>query len=365
MRKLFFNLHLWGSLLSSVFIVIVCLTGAIIAFEGELDRAMNPRLFRVEPPAGAIASRKPVAEWIQAAIAGTKDKGTFVHLSDDPADSVGVSTPGRKQTFLNPYTGEILGVRTGTTVLADIHQLHSKLLMGDTGKRIVGIGTIFLLFLSLSGIYLWWPSKRFSVKWGASARRVHFDLHHVAGIATSVFVVILCLTGLFINFDDEIVPHVYAWTKSEPTPRDVRSNPQPGIAPLPHEQMIAIAKATIPGTTLVNLQIPGGPKGAYRVSLRFPEDLTPGGRSWVTMDQYTGAVLVQQNSRIPPAGTGYIITNRAIHTGDIFGIPSKIVASISCLAVLIQVVTGLYLWWKKRGKPAAREEMDVLETQQA
>jgi uncharacterized iron-regulated membrane protein len=56
-----------------------------------------------------------------------------------------------------------------------------------------------------------------------------------------------------------------------------------------------------------------------------------------------------QNSRTPPAGTRYVIMNRAIHTGDIFGIPSKIVASLACLAVLGQLVTGIYLWWKKRG----------------
>jgi uncharacterized iron-regulated membrane protein len=38
--------------------------------------------------------------------------------------------------------------------------------------------------------------------------------------------------------------------------------------------------------------------------------------------------------------------NRAIHTGDVFGVPSKIVMSLASLAAVIQVLSGLVMWWK-------------------
>jgi uncharacterized iron-regulated membrane protein len=93
------------------------------------------------------------------------------------------------------------------------------------------------------------------------------------------------------------------------------------------------------------------PTGVYSVSARFPEDLTPGGRSRVYIDQYSGAVLIAEGSRTAPAGSRVITLNRAIHTGDVFGMPSKIVMSLASLAVVVQLVSGLLLWWRKRASP--------------
>ena len=92
---------------------------------------------------------------------------------------------------------------------------------------------------------------------------------------------------------------------------------------------------------------PDGPKGSYPVATRFPEDLTPGGRSWVVVDQYSERALFVENSRTAVPGTKTIIENRAIHTGDIWGYPTKIVMSLSSLLLVLQAVTGYYLWWKK------------------
>ena len=91
-----------------------------------------------------------------------------------------------------------------------------------------------------------------------------------------------------------------------------------------------IARNAIPGTFPFQINVPG-PKGAYQIRSRFPEDLTPGGRSRVIVDQYSGAVLFAEGSRTAPAGARIVIANRAIHTGDIFGIPSKFLMSLASL----------------------------------
>jgi len=76
--------------------------------------------------------------------------------------------------------------------------------------------------------------------------------------------------------------------------------------------------------------------------------LTPGGRSRVVVDQYTGDVLFAESSRTAPAGTRMVIVNRALHTGDIFGIPSKTVVSLASLMAVLQLFTGVVMWWKKK-----------------
>ncbi len=50
-----------------------------------------------------------------------------------------------------------------------------------------------------------------------------------------------------------------------------------------------------------------------------------------------------------------INTNRAIHTGDIFGLPSKAVLSLASLLSVLQVVSGVVMWLKRtpKGRPSS------------
>ena len=81
--------------------------------------------------------------------------------------------------------------------------------------------------------------------------------------------------------------------------------------------------------------------------MRYPEDLTGGGRSWANVDQFSGKVVNFQNSRTVASGTKTIIINRALHTGDILGYFSKVLMSLSSLFLVIQAITGYFMWWKK------------------
>ena len=47
-------------------------------------------------------------------------------------------------------------------------------------------------------------------------------------------------------------------------------------------------------------------------------------------------------------GTRLVILNRAIHTGDLFVLPTKALMSLASLAVVAQAVTGLMMWWRRR-----------------
>jgi uncharacterized iron-regulated membrane protein len=49
MRKLLFNLHLYLALVTGLFVVIIGVTGSVMAFEEDIDRLLNPNLFHVDP----------------------------------------------------------------------------------------------------------------------------------------------------------------------------------------------------------------------------------------------------------------------------------------------------------------------------
>jgi uncharacterized iron-regulated membrane protein len=72
----------------------------------------------------------------------------------------------------------------------------------------------------------------------------------------------------------------------------------------------------------------------------------------VFVHPYTGAVLQAESSRTTAAGTRVVILNRAVHTGDLFGIPTKILMSLASLAAVAQVVSGTLMWWKRPRRQA-------------
>jgi len=343
MRKVFFNLHLYLALIVGLFVVVVGVTGSIMAFEEEIDHALNSKLFKVEPRGERLT---PTAILAAASKAFPGQKFNTLRLPQTPDETVWFNVKGA-QVFLNPYTGEVIGSRDPKTWLGKIHQIHTNLLIGPAGKMVVVTITAVGLFLTLSGIYLWWYVRRWTIKWSANWRRILFDMHNAIGIYSAVSLVILCISGIIIHYDDEIEQSLHARNGTQKVKKQAPSVVVPGATQITAEQAIANAKAYMPGTKELFVYLPPNPKGSYYVGLRYPEDLTPGGRSWVNVDQYSGAINNVQNSRTVAMGTRAIILNRATHTGDILGVFTKFAFSLSALMLVAQSITGYMLWWKR------------------
>jgi uncharacterized iron-regulated membrane protein len=350
-RQLLFTLHRYVALIAGIFVAILGTTGSIMSFEAEIDRMLHPKLSYVTPQKGSALPLTKIGDAIHKAFPGERIGGFT--LSASPNISAQVSLH-RGLVYVNPYTGEILGIRgVGMDFLAYVHQLHLRLLIrnrGDSGKTVVSWAGVAMLYLLLSGLYLWWPLKRVAVR---SGKRFWFDFHNVAGVFSFVFLLVLTVTGLMIGFDELTVPAFYRLTGPHPPKPTVVPPPTPSAEAITPDRAMEIARAAIPGAFPFQLALPG-PKGAYQIRCRFPEDLTPGGRSRMAVEQYTGNILFAESSRAAPAGTRLVTINRAIHTGDIFGVASKTIVSLASLMAVLQLISGVVMWCKKR-PPDLRE----------
>jgi uncharacterized iron-regulated membrane protein len=342
MRRVIVKLHLVSAFVAAIFVVILGLTGTIMAFEDEIDHLTNARLFSVAP-AGTPLPLTDLGAKVLATHPGARIFSYGMGVTPDL--SYYVAAVG-STVYINQYTGEILGERSGPTWLGEVHQLHLRLLAGATGKTVVSWAGVLMLLLTISGLYLWWPLKRLAVNWTVAGRRRWFDLHNTVGVLAFVFLFILTLTGIVIGFESVTSPLFYETTSSRPYPFMVPATPKPAAQMVTPDAAVAAARAAMPGAAPIAVSAPN-PKVAYRVAMRFPEDRTPGGRTRVHVDPYTGAAVLAESSRTTAAGTRIINANRAIHTGDIFGIPSKILMSLASLAAVAQVITGLTMWWKR------------------
>ena len=107
MRKLLLTLHLYTALVAGVFIVILGVTGSIMAFEPELDHMFNRSLFDVQPgtnplPITAVMKTLKTAYPHQAF--------PILYIPSGPDKSYYVPVHGI-EVFVNGYTGQIIGTR--------------------------------------------------------------------------------------------------------------------------------------------------------------------------------------------------------------------------------------------------------------
>ena len=367
MRKLLFNLHLYFALVAGVFIAILGLTGAIMAFEPELEHLAHPHRSYVTPQ----GQPKSLTE-LQAIAQQQEQPGQQpVVFAMSPYPNIAWAVGFRDgAVYINQYTGEVLGVdRSNADFLQYIHGLHLRLLTplwlrkddrGEFGKQLMTWAGVASLFLLASGLYLWWPTKRVRVQWRSGERKSWFDLHNAIGVFSLVFLLVLSLTGLVIGFEGDSGPLLYKLTGSQPVRRpSPKIAPQPGVPVISPDRAMEIARAELPGAAPIAVSVPN-PRQLCGVLMRYPEDLTPGGRSRVYIDPYSGKVVQSESSRTTAAGTRLINLNRALHTGDIFGLPSKFVMSLASLAIFVQFVSGLVMWWKRTRAALRAKKSDAI-----
>src|SRR5207247_7932954 len=140
---------------------------------------------------------------------------------------------------------------------------------------------------------------------------------------------------------------------SSPDPPPAHSIPVAGAKRIGPDDAIRIADAALPAATTTRIDLPSSATGVYVVGKKFPEEPRQYGRSRVSIDQYSGKVLQVASTRSAGLGTRILDLNHPIHTGEVFGAPTQVIAFLVCLMLGGQTVTGVIIWWKpgKLGLP--------------
>ncbi len=340
LRPLLFNLHLIGGLVAGLFLLILGVSGTVLAFSDEIDAFLQPSVFKVAPQAQPLPLAQLAAS--AAAVLRPGDVITVYVPSVRPDRSYWFAAfPGHhrppRQVFVNQYTGEVLGNLSAVRFTLVMKALHNAM----------AFSAIVLVFLAPSGLYLWWPLKRIAIKSSAGFRRLSFDLHNSLGFFFSLFMLGFAATGVYMEFERWTVPATVAMTRSKPVWRTVASQPKTGVQPISADLACSVAQNALPGASILWVSIPREPPAAYLVKMRFPEDHSDNGGSAVLIDQFSGDALDVLSTRSNSAQR-IVNLNRALHTGAIGGGAGRLLAALASLTLPSQAITGAWLWWTKR-----------------
>jgi len=350
LRGLVLYVHLSTALVAGAFIAILGITGSIIAFEPELDHLSHPHLSYVSP-GGKLLTLQEIGDAVSRKFNGEPIVSYL--LSESPDLSLEVVLP-RGIVCVNQYTGEILGVRTrGQTVLGFARATHIRLASGDVGRTIMQWSGPAIIVSLASGLYLWWPGKRFRIRSGWRSKGFWFDLHNSIGVFFFLPLLVVATTGTVIAFEDQAAMLLSKLSNPVQVRREIvaqREAPA-GAEMITADQAVAIALTQMPGAIAYRIQMPRY-GGAYRVSLEDPRHKVVSGRNLITIDQYTGSVISSSRSTESSAGEMILAANEAIHTGEIIGTPTRMLMWLTSVIVPVQVASGLLVWWRRWKTPA-------------
>ena len=215
MKKIFRKIHLWLSVPFGLIITLVCFSGAMLVFENEANEWFRRDLYYVETVKGSPLPMDKLLEKVATTLPDSVAV-TGVSISSDPgrAYQVSLSKPRRASLYVDQYTGEVKGKSERSGFFMLMFRMHRWLLDSMNpgnegifwGKMIVGVSTLLLVFVLISGIVIWWPRTRKALKNSLKItatkgwRRFWYDLHVAGGMYALIFLLAMALTGLTWSF---------------------------------------------------------------------------------------------------------------------------------------------------------------------
>jgi uncharacterized iron-regulated membrane protein len=285
-----------------------------------------------------------------------------------PGKGPGKGRPERGSTaYLNPYTGQVLGLQTEKQlpIFKFAEDLHRRLLAGEVGKALTGLAALFILVITATGIVLWWPKTRamltgrLRIKWGASGKRITHDLHVVLGFYCSLFLFGLALTGVIMSYH-WATEGLFTLTNSRPTAGLLAPvSMQPGSPrAVAYDAALRTGQTTYRTAPFWRVGAPKDSVAAVTVSAPSTLPLRSLGLDTLFVDRTTGAALGQHLYARQTAGAQLRRLTKSLHTGEIGGVWTKILALVVTLCSLTFPITGVLMWLnrtrKKSGKASRR-----------
>ena len=361
--------HKWSSLVCTVFMLLLCLTGLPLIFHHEIGHLLGTEVEAPEMPAGTPrASLDRVLEVAQARhpdkvpqyLSREIDDDSFWYvtfadhpLAQDDTETVAVDARTAKVLAEPKFDEGFVHV---------MFKLHVDLFADLPGKLFLGLMGVLLLVAIVSGVVLYSPFMRRlnfgTVRRDNSPRVKWLDLHNLLGIATLVWATVVGATGVINTWADLMVKY---WQYDQ---LSALLAPYKDQAPLQRhaslQQSFALAQAAEPDKTLSFIAFPGTAFSSphhYTIFMRGDTPLTSRLVKPVLID--AGESKLTASVELPWYLTALLVS-QPLHFGDYGGMPMQILWALLDIATIIVLGSGLYLWFKRRQPRSLIEEAEAV-----
>jgi uncharacterized iron-regulated membrane protein len=394
LRKVFFWMHLCAGSTAGLVVLIMSVTGVLLAYERQINAWADSGFWHPAP--SAIAVHLPVETLLSASKEKVNATPTALTLKSDREAPAALEIGRQRMVYLNPYTGEVLGEGAqGTRVFfQQVEQWHRFLAFSGasraTARTVTGVANLLFFFLVCSGIYLWWPrawTRQYlrPVVWfrgGLRGKARDWNWHHVIGIWCAAPLFFIVLSGIVMSFPwaNRLL---FRMTGNE---APVQQGPggggagregggrqggggregreaQPGRRGGGEHRssfdglnaLWARAEQQDPHWRSISMRLPGGGKAPVSFAIDAGDGGRPDLRSTLTLDRKTAAVVSWETFSSFNLGRQLRSWVRFGHTGEAGGMVGETVAALASLGAAFLVWTGLALALRRFAAARARK----------
>lgn len=414
-RKFWVWLHRWIGLSISILLIIVGLTGSVLAFREELDLWLNPDLLRVTIRDAPMLDPLLLREKAEASDRSMRVDSTSLYLEPGrsyeawltplvklesvkevvalPGIMIGVfGEEAGYQIYLDPYTGEKIGVRkmydvslARKNIISFLHRLHMTLALpvgySGLGAFILGVTALAWTIDCFVSFYLtfpvtgrgrerrsdksWWSRWKpaWQIKFSAGTYRMNFDIHRAFGLWTWAMLFVFAWSSVAFNLDEVYTPvmnMLFRVPQHESQAPTLLERATPIESPKLDWQ-----EARARGNELLQEKARNDATKIQREKILIIDRDT--GRYTMCATAFAGAKESQscvefdadsgeQAPQIPPAAPQSVESLsdtigwwlEELHMAKVFGLPMKIFVCAMGFVITALSVTGVYIWWKKR-----------------
>lgn len=349
MRPVLASLHRWLGGLVGIGLAVLGLSGAALLWKPWwVGVAQDPRA-------------PSEAETLAMIAAGDRLGAGYVTL---PSAEFGVAQAGLPDgggAYL-AYDGRLLARWDSVwdrpeTLLFD---LHHHLLMGETGELISGWLGIAAAGFCITGLILWWPTRR-TFQWRAIPARLTRPAiirhHRDIGVVLALPILLAALTGAMMVLKPlgqalfaplSPASEVEAWQAKPPSAATAATADWPAI--------LAAARSRFPDGETRMIVWPKAPGGAVTIRLRRPPEWHPNGRTTLTLAG-DGALLMARDAPAAPlavrAGNALYPMHSARLTGSAMALPLRIVMTLAGIGLALLGSLTVVTFWRSRSVKSA------------
>ena len=389
LRKIIFWCHLPVGVTAGIVILIMCVTGVLLAYEKQITSWADTRGYRSAPPTPETR-HLPVDTLIAKAGTARGSNPTAITLKSDPAAPAEIAFGRETTLFVNPYSGQILGegsqrVRNFFRTVTDWHRwLGAKGDKRNVARAITGACNLGFLFLVTTGFFLWWP-RNWNLKglrnviWfrrGLPARGRDFNWHNTIGFwcAAPLFLIVISAVVISYTWAGNLVYRIVGETPPAPRANQQTQAPaQPIDPPTELNSVWRVAEQQVTDWRSITLQLPTSASAPLTFNIDSGTGGHPQKRAQLLLDRTTSAVTRWEPFSSYTRGRQLRSILRFTHTGEVVGIVGQTIAGIASLGGALLAFTGLalafrrfYAWVSKRAAKRAilsrNHGLDQIET---
>lgn len=350
--------HTWSSLICTLFLLMLAVTGLPLIFHHEIDHLLGDAPHYREMPADT--PRLDLEQLARAAEAHRPGE-VMQYFGWDDEDPNGVmaitaatagTEPNSSHTFaLDARTGEALEMPSANGgFMMVMLRLHVDMYANLPGKLLLAFMGLLFVVAIVSGTVLYAPFMRKlefgQVRVNKSRRTRWLDLHNLIGVVTLTWALVVGVTGVISACADLLIA---SWRNDALATMIAPYKDAPPLTQrAPATRLLEIAESAAPGMQADFIAFPGtrfSSEHHYAVFLKGNTHLTAHLATPVLIDAQTLQVtaVVERPWYMDALGM-----SQPLHFGDYGGMPMKILWAVLDVLTIIVLGSGVYLWWVRR-----------------